>query len=67
MQDILNGLLVLANVPIATMPDPARLRPADIAVSVGDSAKLSSATGWQPTISLTQTLRDTLDWWREQG
>ncbi len=30
----------------------------------GSHDKLTDATGWQPEISLEQTLADTLDWWR---
>ncbi len=66
MQGLLDGLLALARVPIAVTPDPARMRPADIAVSVGDPARLRAATGWSPELSLPQTLADTLDWWRGQ-
>jgi GDP-D-mannose dehydratase len=37
------------------------MRPADIPVLVGDSAKLKAATGWGPRIPLDQTLRDLVD------
>jgi GDP-4-dehydro-6-deoxy-D-mannose reductase len=40
---------------------------ADLAVSVGDSTKLRTATGWSPELPLAQTLQDTLDWWRVQA
>ena len=48
MQSLLDQLLSLATVPIAVTPDPQRMRPSDIAVSVGDPSKLRAATGWQP-------------------
>lgn len=41
--------------------DPALVRPADIPWLVGDSSKLRSATGWAPSLSIDQTLRDVLD------
>jgi GDP-4-dehydro-6-deoxy-D-mannose reductase len=66
MQSLLDSLLALARVPITVQPDPQRMRPSDIAVSVGDPSKLRTATGWQPNILVPQTLRDTLDWWRSQ-
>jgi GDP-4-dehydro-6-deoxy-D-mannose reductase len=66
MQSVLDGLLSLSSAPIMVMPDPARMRPADIAVSVGDPAKLHASTGWVPELSFRQTLSDTLDWWRER-
>jgi len=34
---------------------------------VGDSTKLQAATGWRTSYSLEQTLRDTLDDWRNQS
>ena len=66
MQFLLDQLLALGTVPITVSRDPQRMRPADIAASVGDSSRLREATGWQPEIALSQTLRDTLDWWRRQ-
>ena len=64
MRSVLDQLLSLSAVPITVTPDPQRMRPSDIAASVGDPSKLRAATGWQPEVSLSQTLRDTLDWRR---
>ena len=46
-------------------PDPARLRPSDVPRSVADIRKFTRATGWQPRISIEQSLRDILDYWRQ--
>jgi hypothetical protein len=54
-------LVALAAVPIEVEPDPARMRPADIAAIAGDPSRLRAATGWEPAIPLEQTLRDALD------
>ena len=67
MRDVLSGLLALSSTSIEIVPDPARMRPSDLPVSVGDPTKLQALTGWKPKISFEQTLRDTLDWWREQS
>ena len=32
--------------------------------ALGGSETLSTATGWQPEIPLSQTLKETLDYWR---
>jgi GDP-4-dehydro-6-deoxy-D-mannose reductase len=64
--DALDQLLTLATCPITIELDPARLRPSDVPVLVADSARLRAATGWQPEISFEQSLRDTLNWWRER-
>lgn len=64
MQDVLDVLCAQSPAAIPVTSDPARMRPADIPVSVGDHSRLSALTGWQPAIPLAQTLRETLDWWR---
>ena len=66
MRDILDRLRSLCTVPTEVKTDPARLRPADIACSTGDSDKLRTATGWQPHYSLDTTLHDTLAYWRSK-
>jgi GDP-4-dehydro-6-deoxy-D-mannose reductase len=61
---IRNGLDIMiaeASCPLTISTDPARLRPADIPVMVGDGSKLKQATGWAPEWDLTQTLRDLLE------
>lgn len=64
MRDILDMLCAQSagNIPVTS--DPARMRPADIPVSVGDHSRLSALTGWQPQIPLADTLSEILDWWR---
>ena len=64
MGDVLQALCAAARVPIPVTQDPARMRPADLPVSVGDPGRLRALTGWQPQIDWAQTLRETLDWWR---
>ncbi|MCW5550805.1 MAG: GDP-mannose 4,6-dehydratase [Verrucomicrobiae bacterium] len=68
IQEILDFFLENATVQgIAVQEDPARLRPADVPNLVGSAAKVHAATGWSPTISFEQMLRDVLDYWRERG
>jgi GDP-4-dehydro-6-deoxy-D-mannose reductase len=63
MQDVLEGLRAQASVPVPVIVDADRMRPSDIAVSVGDPSRLLALTGWRPHIPFAQTLQDTLDWW----
>jgi GDP-4-dehydro-6-deoxy-D-mannose reductase len=44
--------------------DPARLRPSDVEVLLGDASKFRARTGWAPRIPLEQTLSDSIDYWR---
>ena len=64
--EVLDLLLGYARVQVAVEPDPQRLRPADVPLLVADNRKLREATGWSPEIPFAQSLRDTLDWWRER-
>jgi GDP-4-dehydro-6-deoxy-D-mannose reductase len=62
--DLLHELIAQSTVRVTTETDPARMRPSDMPQCVGDSSQLTALTGWRPEISLTETLRETLDWWR---
>ncbi len=62
--DLLDMLCRLAPVAITIERDPARLRPSDAPVMMADTTRLRQATGWQPEISLRQSLDETLAWWR---
>ena len=64
MSDLLRAFIDQASVQIETVADPARLRPIDRPIIVGDAARLRARTGWAPSIPLAQTVRDTLDYWR---
>jgi len=65
IQELLDGLRALATVPISAETDPARLRASDTPRVVGAQDKMR-ALGWQPRQTWTDTLRATLDYWREQ-
>jgi GDP-4-dehydro-6-deoxy-D-mannose reductase len=45
---------------------PERMRPSDVELLLCDPTKFRDCTGWTPTIPLDQTLRDTLEYWRER-
>jgi GDP-4-dehydro-6-deoxy-D-mannose reductase len=62
--DLLDSLVGLAQVRIGVETDPARLRPSDAPLIVGDNSRLRTELGWAPRIAITTTLVDTLAWWR---
>ena len=64
IRKVLDHLLSLTKERIEVKQDPARLRPSDVPVLIGDNTKFVKATGWKPTIPFEQTLRDMLDYWR---
>jgi GDP-4-dehydro-6-deoxy-D-mannose reductase len=64
IKDVLDFLLAQTKMKIEVKQDPARLRPSDVPILLGDNSKFVQATGWQPTIPFEQTLRDMLEYWR---
>lgn len=61
---VLDLLLQQSTTSIRVEQDPTRIRPSDIPVLYCSAAKLQADTGWQPAISLEQSLHDILDYWR---
>jgi GDP-4-dehydro-6-deoxy-D-mannose reductase len=66
IREILDALRARSTAEVAVRVDPARLRPSDIPVLVGDPSELRAATGWEPRIPLERTLADLLDDWRRR-
>lgn len=64
VSEVLQGLLAAARVPIEVRVDPARLRPSDMPVVLGDYSRIRAELGWHPEIPFERTLRDLLDYWR---
>ncbi len=61
MSTILDSLVSMSTVDITTRPDPKLVRPVDLPVLRGSHAALTADTGWEPEISLTDTLSAVLD------
>jgi GDP-4-dehydro-6-deoxy-D-mannose reductase len=62
--EILERLISKARLKVNVRVDPARLRPNDIPVFVGDPTRLRDELGWEPVVELERTLTDVLDYWR---
>lgn len=62
---ILNGLLAHSTSVVTVEIDRERLRPSDTPRQLGDATKLMAATGWRPLIPFEQTLKDLLDYERQ--
>lgn len=65
ISNILNMLLNFSSVKIDTEIDPDRLRPSDMMDNVCDNSKFVVLTNWKPEITIEETLKDTLDYWRK--
>lgn len=64
IEAILNEIIALSGREIWVEVEKERLRPIDVPLIVADITKIQKQTGWKREISLEQTLRDTLDYWR---
>jgi GDP-4-dehydro-6-deoxy-D-mannose reductase len=65
--DVLASLLELAERDVEVLPDPERLRPADIPLLLGSPARIERELGWRAALPLEQTLRDTLTFFRTEN
>lgn len=66
VREVLDSLVSLSRVPVRVAMDPGKLRKADIPALRGDNSKLRELTGWEPSIPLEKTLRDLLEWCRQE-
>jgi len=66
IREMLDLLLSLSKSKIKVEEDPARMRPSDVPVLLGDSSKFRDRTGWSPSIPFEKTIADLLAYWRER-
>ncbi len=66
VRDLLDMLLDLAAVRPEVHRAPSEHRALEPAVLVGDVSRLRGDTGWAPSISLRDSARDLLDYWRRR-
>jgi GDP-4-dehydro-6-deoxy-D-mannose reductase len=64
LRDLLNKLISYSGKKIDVYQDKSKIRPLDDPVFIGDNSKLRKL-GWKPEISIDETLKDTLDYWRK--
>jgi GDP-4-dehydro-6-deoxy-D-mannose reductase len=65
VSDLLNVLLAMSHTRIGVEEDPARMRPSDNPVVLGDRSRIAAEIGWEPEIPIERTLSDLLDYWRQ--
>jgi GDP-4-dehydro-6-deoxy-D-mannose reductase len=67
IKELLDRLLRLSTISIEVQPDPERMRPSDVPVSICDNSKIYEDTGWRPEIDIQKTLQDVLEYWRQKA
>ncbi len=64
VEDLLRALVSRSRVAVDVVVDPARYRPSDTPLLLGDPGRIARETGWRPAIDLDRTLDDLLGDWR---
>jgi GDP-4-dehydro-6-deoxy-D-mannose reductase len=62
--DIVAMVIARGRIPAEVYVDPARLRPLDEPVLMGDNSRLRHDTGWEPQIAMPQIVDEILEFWR---
>lgn len=64
IRTILDMIISMSDMLIHIETDANKLRPVDVPIIEADITKIRQLTGWEPRISIKQTIRETLDYWR---
>lgn len=64
IRHLLNLLIARARCPVTVKVDPARYRPNDNPILLGDPSRLREELEWTPEIPLERTVDDLLEYWR---
>lgn len=64
IREILEILLSLSKIEIQVEIDPDKLRPSDVPLVQCDNSKVKSHINWKAEYDIKNTLKDTLDYWR---
>jgi GDP-4-dehydro-6-deoxy-D-mannose reductase len=63
IQVLLDKLIEISGIKVVVEQDPSRMRPSDLHELYGSAKKAKNELGWEPTISLTDSLRDIYQYW----
>jgi GDP-4-dehydro-6-deoxy-D-mannose reductase len=64
--ELVHAFVTRARKQVRIEQDPARFRPNDPPLLVGDRGRITAETGWAPRIPFEQTVDDLLHYWRAQ-
>jgi GDP-4-dehydro-6-deoxy-D-mannose reductase len=66
LADIINKMCAQLNIKIDIAVDENRIRPMDNKIIIGSNAKIKNELEWQPTISIDESLRDIIAYWKQK-
>jgi len=65
IKEIIDIILNLLNIQAIIEIDKDKIRPNDNKIIIGDNTKIKNLIGWYPEIKLIDSLRDIIDFWRQ--
>lgn len=66
IREILDLIISRSDADVRVETDPAKIRPVDVPIIEADIRKIREETGWEPKISLEQTIDEILADWRKK-
>ncbi len=63
LKDILENLMIIADFQTPYIVNQDLIRPSDNPIIIGDNSKIKRELGWNPNISIEQSLKDILNYW----
>lgn len=67
MRDVIDVLCEACGVNFVEALDPLLVRPSDVPILIGESARFRQLTGWAPLFSFRDTMTDLLNYWRSKS
>ncbi len=62
VKELVNAVSNIAGIEAQVKQDPAKMRPSDVPILLGDNTKFVDATGWKPKYTMLDTLKDIYEW-----
>ncbi len=66
LNDVILTMTSILNMNVTHKIDPQLVRPNDNKIVIGSNEKIKHDTGWEPNYTLQQTLKDILDYYKNQ-
>ncbi|WP_312420635.1 GDP-mannose 4,6-dehydratase [Anaerospora hongkongensis] len=65
-EEILSTLLSQCKVEVEVQVDQEKFRPSNVPLFIGSAEKLTQATEWKPRRAFSNSIIETLEWWRSK-
>lgn len=66
IKEVLDMIVALSSTEISIEIDKNKIRPVDVPIIEADITKIRELTGWVPQIPIQQTVKETLEYWRNR-